>query len=383
MVIDDSKTNYKTFVVIGGAGYIGRYLVEILLRTYPDCNIIVISRNKSKGLFFSNDRISIQENLKELRFTNCAVFNLAYAGGVGFRETLNLAKKMVLDIDDSLDKNFKGRLIHVSSIAVHGKSLNQNSVSPQILRKLSKSDPYCYAKGYTEKMIHNIAKEKKIKTYIVRCGNVMGPGSTWANKIVTRLIDRQPLLGYEKEHPSNSTFIGNFVYLLANLINEESETKSLINIMNFAEFGKLSWETWVDPVANELKIEPLRWTTDDLSCLKPMLSEDLNLVKREIIKTAVPLLVKGRFTSKHLYKFLNRMDASAIKNKAKLYVNTLKNEYIDSSEHNMAQIYLNQIAFSIENVPERIIIKLPYSFDHSVNSILGWINFSGYKSLKI
>jgi hypothetical protein len=331
-------------------------------------------------LFFSDlERVTFVNDLPNHTLKKCTLINLAFASGLTSRETVNMAKSLVGQLFAALDRNFQGRLIHVSTIAVHGFNFSKRVVPPIPLRHVCKTDAYTEAKGYTERVLQKLAAKRGIDTYIVRCGNVMGPGSTWANKIIMRLIDGLPLIGDSVAHVSNTTFVGNLVYGLGALSEIASEVrKETIGIVNFAEFGTVPWNDWIAPLAETLSIEPRAWSTDEIRDYRPRLFEDISMIKKAILGNCIPLLYRCRATSRYVQKVLNWTNADKLEARAKSLVNSASatNGYINSQEYKMAQIYLNDVAFGLQGVPEAIRLSLPYSLEQAVKSIVEWARFS-------
>jgi len=387
MVIDDTGQPTKAIVIIGGTGYVGRYLTEYLSINFPNNKIIVVTRNISKSIFFINMKnVTVVSDIRELKLVNCTIINLAFAIGLTEKITLELFEEFMSKLKDSLADDFFGRIIHTSSIAVLGYPLKSELQKPKPLPTVIKAtDSYSMAKWHAEISFYKIAEKTKAKVYIVRCGNVVGPGSTWADKIVKRLIDKKPLIGSDKKYPSNMTFIGNLVYGLAELStgNYCSKDKNL-RIMNFAEFGSISWEQWVLDVAEILKIEPCAWEVSNISECRPSLKEDMSHILREIMTVAIPLIYKSKATSKYVYKILNHLNAVSVKEKAKQVVyNKKKSAYMDMQEFRMGQLFMNETKIGLEEVPVSIGNRLPYTYVKAIGSLKNWVKYSCYDALNL
>lgn len=378
--MDLSKLNKKkdAIIVFGGAGYVGRYLVHSLCQIYPTHQIFVVTRNISKALFFLNyDQVQITDNLNNIRYDNQLVFNLAFELKTSFRETRKSVEALVKNIMRTVGNHPNETIIHLSSIAVLGNAID---ASPSRLRKISSEDIYADAKGYTEELLWKVCEKRGIRLLILRSGNVMGPGSAWADKIILRLREQKPILGIEEEHPSNVTFIGNLVYALSRYATEIENlgTDRTQHVANFAEFGNVSWHQWINIFSDYLNIEPSRWKTDELSDFAPDVLQDLSYIKKEITRKIIKLANQGRATHKLIEKALNYVNASNIRNKAKIIVQSVNRDYIDYSEYRAAKVFLDKTTFGLQGNMEFVRTELPYDFNHAKKSIIGWLKFAGY-----
>ena len=370
------------FVVIGGTGYLGRFLIKELLTQYPGCDIEIVTRNLSKAIFFDSDNVTLKKNIQDVDLQNAVLFNLAFEQGVGFKDTQKKTELLVKNIKFALNKGTIQKLIHISSIVVQGKNLSKEMITPKALHKVSKNDPYCYAKGLIEKALCRFANFTKTPIIIVRSGNIIGPGSIWAQKLIIRLIEGAPVIAKNKVCPSNTTFVGNIAWALSQLASPNIKLPQKISIMNFAEFGNISWEEWINLIVNVGEFYPKVWQHNSIEALKPRLKRDLKQIFNRLVMEALPVFAKGSATNKIAIKISDLGKASDVKEKAKSIVSVAQKEgqfSIDIQEYSMALIFLNKIAFGTEGVPQSIAYSLPYSKKSAGRAISNWIHFASYR----
>jgi hypothetical protein len=251
------------------------------------------------------------------------------------------------------------------------------------LKRINKSDPYCYAKGLLEEFFYEISDKNHLETAIIRSGNIVGPGSIWVIKLFTRLLEKKPIAGFQTEHASNGTFVGNLAFGIAKLLDQDLKLEKNCQIMNFAEFGNISWRQWTEPITTLMNIPFEKWPTDKLGIFKPSLTKDITRGLNIAVKAMIPVLAKGKASSRLISRFVDLGDPQLIKSKTKSYVKdrSFSVSNIDSLEYAMAQIYLNETSMGLENVPEIIANQLPYGFDFAISSILNWARFAGYGNM--
>lgn len=374
-IIDNKNNPDKTVIVFGGAGYVGRYFVKHLLQEIPSIRIIVVTRNISKKMFFRGERVKVVRNLKNIKVKNCKIYNFAVATAISFKEGEIIAKKIIDNIFSSLDEKFNGEIIHVSSIAVYDMEGNDYN-NPQELKSIKKDDVYTYIKAMSEQYLIKNCKKHKINYKIIRIGNVIGPGSTWVNKIVERLLDKKPLIGKNNVYPSNTTFIGNLVYFLANY---EKYVSNINSIYNFCEFGDVSWDKYITLISDVLNIKPVEWSINSYKDIKVSLGKDFNFIKNNIYKEIVTNALKMPGATKYVLRALNFVDANKTKTNAKMKVNNIgqkDDKYFDLAEYKMAKIYLNDKEIGLENVDRLLMKELPFSFGKTKQIISNFINYN-------
>jgi nucleoside-diphosphate-sugar epimerase len=122
-----AKSNVeKTVAILGASGYIGRHIIQALLRS-DDFKIKIISRRpsaKHEGMykkeyleFYKGDLLNPQ-SLKGYLKPGCTIINLAYSWNGGEAANIQMAKNLVKECKDNGIK----RLVHCSTAAVVGRA---------------------------------------------------------------------------------------------------------------------------------------------------------------------------------------------------------------------------------------------------------------------
>jgi len=368
-------------VVLGGAGYAGRYLVQHCRKIYPDSEIVVISRNKSKAMFFLGmDRVAVHDRMSDLNLRTCAVINLAYELGLSYKETRYLNETMIRNLFASLSADFSGIIIHISSIAVYCAFALDPDYVPGPLTRNNKSDLYTYAKCYAENLLCDLCAKSGLKLLVIRSGNIIGPGSDWIIKIIRRLIQHERLIGLDRSHPSNSTFIGNLIYAIGDYIDKGHAFSKNINFVNHAEFGAVPWNFWIDTISDFLKIKPVTWQSDDIADFLPNLRREIRSLVDASMKNAVRALYRGSSSRPLVDRLLNFVDARALRTRVEGFMGrtSSKRVALDFSEYKAAQIYLCNDTIGLEGNNADVTACLPYDLVSAKRSIINWMQFSGF-----
>ncbi len=374
-IIDNQNSGNETVIVFGGAGYVGRYFIKFLLQNNPSIRIIVVTRNISKKMFFRDERVKVISDLNNIKARNCNIYNFAVSIAISFKEGETVAKKTIDNLFSIIDKNFQGEIIHISSIAVYDIEGNDHN-NPQELNHITKNDVYTFIKAKSEQYLIKESKKSNVNYKIIRIGNVIGPGSIWIKLIVERLYEHKPLIGKEASYPSNTTFIGNLVYFLAKY---EKYINDKQNIYNFCEFGDITWDEYIKPVSDRLKIKPVEWNFNSYKDIKVGLLKDINSLKKNIYKEIVTNALKMPSMTKYVLRFLSLFDANKIKANAKSKVSKIGQvdyHYLDLPEYKMAKIYLNDKQIGIEGLDEKILKDIPYFFEKANQLICDYVKYS-------
>lgn len=363
--------------IIGGAGYVGLFLVHQFHKEYPNSIITVVTKNTTKEVFFRLPNVRVMKDISKINGEDIILINLAYSLGDFYKDTKLKNDAILYEIESLILNNNVKKIIHVSSIVL---SQNEDKID---VSKVLKNDIYYFAKSYFEYKLSLLVSKAQISTVILRSGNIVGPGSPWISKIIERLFNGQPLVGENINYPSRTTFIGSLIFAIIKLCNVDLESK--LTVMNFCEFGDLSWKKWIDTINLDFNYPVRSWSADSIADLKPRFKEDFKNIKSNITSQLVLLLIKGRYTNNFVIKIIDTLNLDKLKNRTK---NRIKNQahnkarYIDLSEYNTAKVFLNLHNHKLENVPEEISRSLPFDFEKAWISISDWITDSGYKSLK-
>lgn len=370
--------NIENIYILGGAGYLGLFLIHKLQKEYPQSMISVITQNTTKEIFFRFPNVKVIKTAENVKGENLKIINLAYSLGDYYSDTKCKNQAILKQIKLLVKHNSVKSIIHVSSIVLSNQSGNELKLS-----RILKNDIYYYAKSYIEQELYSFVSREKIPLIILRSGNIMGPGSPWVVKIVERLYQGLPLIGLKGQYPSNTTFVGNLTYAIMYLAKQKLNNET--QIMNFCEFGELPWKTWIDKLNQGYNYPVNKWSVSALQEVKPNLKNDMSNLKKIITKDVILTLFKGRFTNNLIVKLIDTFGLRKLKSKSKSKVRNnvaINKEYIDLSEYNNARVFLNDKAQMLENVPRELIESIPFSFEDSLSAINNWKEMSGYHFLK-
>ena len=179
----------RRFIITGGSGFVGRFLIRKLSSLYPESQIHNIDIHPPTGLSFSNLSnhiidITNQQSLKSFKFSeNDIVYHLAAytyiftenipskAKRDGFFESLNVfgTKNLLAAMEESGTRN----IAYVSSDSVYGSPKN---IPTDINHPLNPNGPYGISKIKAEKLIGDFGARKDNRSIIFRPRMIVGPG---------------------------------------------------------------------------------------------------------------------------------------------------------------------------------------------------------------
>lgn len=368
--------NKDHYVIFGGAGFAGTFIVFDIIKRYPNAKVTVVTRNLTKQIFFRNKNVKVINDIGSIHDTDLKIINLAFSLAKTFNETNHSNNNLFKTIDQLISKNRVSAFVHISTIVL-------TQTGGMKVSKIKKDNMYSYSKIIGENHCKKIAEKHKIPVTILRSGNILGPGSPWVDKIARRLIAKQPILGKAENYPSNTTFIGNLSFVIISLSNRLNPTNKL-QIINFCEFGDVSWHKWVFSINKCLNKEIVFWPLKSLKQIKRGLFNDIKYVIKQGVSYIVPIAYKTKDLKIFLLKFIDLLKVKQAENKAKITVQNIEArnlEYYDNSEYSLQGVFMFEKKYKLENLPEEIKSKLPYNYDAVVNSINNWLKYSGYSNL--
>lgn len=239
-----------SIAVVGAAGFVGRELlrqfeeagtrVTAIVRGFPELSV--------DGTFH---RTAAAAELRGERFD--LVINLAYPTSGALFEQADANQAIIDTVTDLVTD--AGRLIHVSTIAVFGMTLNKPiSVGPV---KKFRDMAYVESKIDAEQQFAELQIARRLSLDIVRLGNVWGRASgAWALPTVRNLISGRPAAVAGVPGFSNTTDVANvasYLVFLAQNGTRASETR----FQHLAEFSSVRWNEWIDPMAEAMGVEPV------------------------------------------------------------------------------------------------------------------------------
>jgi nucleoside-diphosphate-sugar epimerase len=361
------------FVILGGAGYLGVYLVKEIA-SQANSKVTIVTRNKSKQILFRGyENVFFKSSTKDILNQNIFVVNLAYGLDVSYKITKKLNDLIIGSIDVLCSNNQVKSLIHVSSIVLSEENMD-------LVPKLDKTDTYKYAKSIAELGVKKIYTKYNIPTLVVRSGNILGPGSIWAIKICKYLIDQKPIATKSNDFFSNATYVGNLTDFLS---KKPKKLFADFEIINFNEFGSLAWNEFIEIVAEEIGIQPKVWNSSNIRDFKVSFSRDLKNAINQMVKIAILKIYKGPISNKFIDKLLDTFNITKLDQKAKSNIKAIDNDhYPDAQEFALLKVFMN--SNNIENcLSEKEVNDLPYDFSKVSDELVKWLRIAGYSSLKL
>ena len=194
----------KKIVVTGGLGFIGSNLIDLLIKK----NFFVINVDK---VSYSSNFYNTKEykNLKNYKFIKCdiknpsiktilkkykpvCVFNLAAETHVdrsidnpeNFIHSNIVGVYKLLEYFRDFSKNYKSRLIHISTDEVYGDILNGRSDETYPYQP---SSPYAASKAASDHLVSSYVRTYKLPAIITNCSNNYGP-KQHPEKLIPKLI---------------------------------------------------------------------------------------------------------------------------------------------------------------------------------------------------
>jgi len=179
----------RRFIITGGSGFLGQFLIRKLSLLYPELEIHNIDVRHPTGLGIANLSnhiidISIEENLKSFKFSeNDIVYHLAAYTYVftknipyktkryGFFESLNVfgTKNLLAAMEEGGARN----IAYVSSDSVYG---SPKYIPTDLNHPLCPLGPYGITKIKAEKLIGEFGARKDNRSIIFRPRMIVGPG---------------------------------------------------------------------------------------------------------------------------------------------------------------------------------------------------------------
>ena len=208
----------KKIIVTGGLGFIGSNLIELLLqKNYKVINIdkVTYSSNfyntnefkKSKNYRFIKCDIN-DKKIKNifLKYKPDCIFNLAAETHVdrsidnpeNFIQSNIVGVYNLLENFKSFSKNYKSKLIHISTDEVYGDILSGRSSEKYPYHP---SSPYAASKAASDHLVSSYVRTYKIPAIVTNCSNNYGPKQhpeKLIPKLIYNILKNKPLPIYGK-----------------------------------------------------------------------------------------------------------------------------------------------------------------------------------------
>ncbi len=240
-------------LVLGGTGFLGRFIVELLFRENIECT--VLTRDLEKVKLFSKKINFIQADLLDLDELNLSSYThiINCSGELKNKSIMHsLHVEAIARILNKLKQySNHAHWIQISSVGVYGKVkkgvISENSVFAPI-------GEYEKTKAESELLVKRFCSENKIKYTIIRPSNVFGCGMP--NQSIAQLISiiKRKLFIYIGKNTSKQVM--NYVPVedVAKLVLLCLKNENSIN-QEFNISDQLSLEDFVSLVCTELDIE--------------------------------------------------------------------------------------------------------------------------------
>ena len=357
------------YVIFGGAGYTGLFLEEYLSSIEERNKISIVTRNESKKIFFRRPNTFIVSDVKKIKNEKIKIINLAYALDKTYHQTKASTFKLFNNIEMLVKNNNVDCLVHISTIV-----LTQN-FGISIPKKLKKDSIYTYSKLLSEQLVDKIkANNPVLPVIILRSGNIMGPGSTWAVKIAKSIENSTPITG-PKKYPSNTTFVGNLVKSIHFLSNHELDHKKLL-LLNCAEFADKTWDEWIIPISELYGKKAQSWNIEGFNSLKISISSETRRLFKQLKTNSMLFAYKSAKLKNLILLALDLFKIKSAESNAKKSLNrNIPVNIPDFSEYSLQSVFLNEI--SIEKNKFKIPTESYFNFEQSLKLVIEWIKISG------
>lgn len=258
----------NSYVIIGGAGYVGIRLVKNLL--YHGCEeIFIVTRNTSKKILIRDPRVRFVGSIDQVDI-KAVIVNLAFANTSDYSRIKKSTVSLINSIKDYNKRVGARFIVHVSTIVLSEGNIEFGNVS--------KKNAYTYSKSLQEKLF--ITSFKNNELAIVRSGNILSEHSPWLLKIASKLINEEPLKFNGAMAPSNATsleFLTKRIIAIGN-----SRTNGNFNCCELSEYR---WDVFVEFLAENMSVSNIHEFDNSITKSQSLLT----LLKKSIIQFGVAL----------------------------------------------------------------------------------------------
>lgn len=176
----------EKILITGGSGFVGRNIIEILLKQKPSAQLYNLSRTNllKEGVFHipcgdaaTFDFGDIKEEFDYIIHT-LALSNEAYCKDFSYAEKVNIDFTKKLLAFSAQQKNLK-KFVHISSIILYA---NDNpSPIPEDSRLYLHYSNYGFTKGIAEYYVNHFQEKFGLPAIILRLSNIYGPYQNFEN----------------------------------------------------------------------------------------------------------------------------------------------------------------------------------------------------------
>jgi len=230
-------------LVTGAGGFLGRYVVHELADGGHDVTALVRCAKRAPGSLTHPHVEMLEGDLRALDDAQAAtlkrhdaIVNLAAATSgnprVQFDSTVLATERL---LDELARLGWRGRLVHVSTLAVYG--FNQLLKRAQIDEntplesELGRRDDYAWTKGWQERVVERFAAAGDAEVVVVRPGAVYGAERPFQHRL-GRLVGNRILLLVGGLTPMPLTYVENTASLVARCVDHPLAAGQVFNAID-------------------------------------------------------------------------------------------------------------------------------------------------------
>jgi len=224
------KNQKKNILIVGGAGYVGGAVTDILLTMQNRYNVkvydnLTYEESYLKPIdFVFGDILDTKKLKKELEWADAVIWLAAIVGDGACQWDEVLTKKVNQDSVGWLAKNFKGRIIFASTCSVYGAQEDPNLKETSVIKPLSL---YAYTKHESEGLLKNS------DAIIFRLGTLFGVSDAFSRvrlDLVANLLSARAVIG------KKLTIFGGSQY--RPLLHVKDAARAMVDAIEFKKTGK-------------------------------------------------------------------------------------------------------------------------------------------------
>lgn len=231
------SSSKKIIGIIGAGGFLGSRLFETLLKSdaYLPKPIVHSSSGAFSVLRYTND-VSIGDASDE-RFLKDAlkecdmVVNCAINTKGSRKFAINATRKIARTVARTCAQVGVRRLVHISTLAVHGLFLGRKG--DKLVFDPVKST-YASAKYLSDQDVQDECKKNGVDSVILRMGHIYGPYSAGWTAYQRDLVNKGGLISIDKwQNPSNTVFIDNAINAIVTAMNHSGVNHEIFYITDW------------------------------------------------------------------------------------------------------------------------------------------------------
>ena len=234
--VNFSQFDNKRILVLGGTGFVGGRLIEVLTQK-SSAKVRVLIRNYSRLSHIARypleivhgdikDRAALSQAMKGCDF----VFNCTYGKG-SKAEQVQVNITAVKDLIEEAARHKVAKVVHISTVSVYG-NIADGVITEEINAQVSKDDMYGYTKMKGEKAALEMSKRLGLPLTVIQPTVIYGPGApSWTLNTIRMLKSGRIILIDGGNGLSNVVYIDDLIsaLLLAALSDKASGEKLLIS----------------------------------------------------------------------------------------------------------------------------------------------------------